>query len=125
MSELSQPHDRFFSKCFSHMETAEDILINNIPAIAKLIAPGTLQNCSEKFVNQELERYYSDLLLKANLKNGGEVYIYLLIEHKSYQTPKISFDLNRYMLQIWEDEIEKTKPLPFIFPIVIYHGKSK
>ncbi len=82
MSELSQPHDRFFSKVFSNMETVEDILVNNVPPIANLLVLGTLEDCREKFVNPELEKYYSDLFLKAQLKDGREGYIYILLEHK-------------------------------------------
>ncbi len=125
MSELNQPHDRFFSKTFSQMETAEDILINNIPQIANLIAPGTLEDCQVRFVNPELKKFYSDILLKAILKNGETAYIYILLEHKSYHEPKVALDLTGYMLQAWDKVEEKQKSLPFIFPIVIYHGKQK
>lgn len=81
MSELTQPHDRFFSKVFSNMDTVEDILVNNVPPIANLLL-GTLEDYREKFVNPELEKYYSDLFLKAQLKNGSEGYIYILLKHK-------------------------------------------
>lgn len=123
MSELSQPHDRFFSKVFSRLETVEDILFNNFPLLANLLVPGSLEECREKFLDPELKKYYSDLLLKAKLKNGISVYIYLLLEHKSYHEPKVALALLRYILQIWENT--DTIPKPFVFPVVIYHGKQK
>ncbi len=125
MTELNQPHDRFFSKAFSRVDIAEDILINNITALADLIVPGSLEFTGEKFVNAELDRFYSDLLMKAQLKNQETAFIYFLVEHKSFLELQISFDLLKYMIQIWDKVKEKGKPLPFVFPVVIYHGKQK
>ncbi|RJP22792.1 MAG: hypothetical protein C4527_21300 [Candidatus Omnitrophota bacterium] len=125
MSEITQPHDRFFGKIFSRMDIVEDILFNNIPAIATHLLPGSLEDCRDTFVNPELGKYYSDLLLKAKFKNGESVYIYILLEHKSYHELEVAYDLLRYILQIWETVKEKGKRLPFIFPVVIYHGKKK
>lgn len=123
MPDLTQPHDRFFSKIFSQLDIVEDMLSNNIPQLADLLMPGTLELCKEKFLNPELGKYYSDLLLTAKLKDGKAVYIYLLLEHKSYHEPIVAFDLLRYMIRIWEEN--KETPKPFIFPIVIYHGKQR
>ncbi len=125
MSELNQPHDRFFGKVFSQMDTVEDILINNVPLIADILVKGTLEDCREKFVDSDLERYYSDLYLKGQLKDGGEAYFFILIEHKSFHKRLVAFDLNEYMMQMWKKVKEAGKPLPFIFPIVIYHGKNR
>ncbi len=126
MTEIHQPHDRFFSRTFSRMDLAEDILLSNIPAIADLIQPGTLEQTGESFINAKLGKMYSDLLLKAKSKSGNKtVYIYILLEHKSYHEPDVSYDLLGYLYQIWEKIKEKGKPLPFIFPVVIYHGKPK
>ncbi len=124
MSELNQPHDRFFSQTFARMDIVEDILFSNIPELSRIIQPGSLQQAGEKLVNPELGRFYSDLLLKGQLDNGKSAYIYLLIEHKSFHEPDVSFDLIGYMVEIWRKIREKSKPLPFLFPIVLYHGKS-
>ncbi len=120
MTDIHHPHDLFFSTIFERMDIAEDILISNIPQLAELIEPGTMEHVSDQFVNAKLIRYVSDLLLKAKLKNGKEAYIYLLLEHKSYHDPRVALALLRYMIEIWWNE--QTKPLPFVFPVVIYHG---
>ncbi len=125
MSELNQPHDRFFSKAFSNMETVEDVLIHHITPIAEYFVPGTVENCNIKFVSSELEKYYSDLLLMAKLKDGITAYIYFLIEHKSFHKKDVAFDLLGYLMQIWDNVREEGKPLPCIFPVVIYHGKHR
>ncbi len=125
MSEHTQPHDRFFSKVFSRMETVEDILVNNIPLLSNLLVPGSLEDCREKFVNPELGKYYSDLLLKAKLMDGKEVNIFLLLEHKSHHKRDVAFDLLRYEVRIWETLKKEGQQMPFILPIVIYHGKER
>lgn len=127
MPEHPHPHDRFFTQVFSTFELAEDILINHIPQIAELIVPGSIENCSEEFTNPELGKYAADLLLKAQRKNGGDMFFYLLLEHKSYHEPQVAFHLLRYIVRIWEKvkETDQSKPLPFIFPVVLYHGKRK
>jgi len=125
MSEHPHPHDCLFKKVFSNMEIVEDNLFNNIPPLAECMVPGKLKDCRESFVSSELRKYYSDLLLKAQLKEGDEAFMYILFEHKSNPDPNVAFQFNGYMLQAWERVKTKGKLLPFIFPLVIYHGKQK
>ncbi|CAN2044882.1 hypothetical protein GMMP1_1490001 [Candidatus Magnetomoraceae bacterium gMMP-1] len=89
------------------------------------------------------------MIFKLRFKDDGEpVYIYALIEHKSYPEPMVGFQLLVYMVRIWEgvviehikkqEEAKKKreqgfevqtvpalKKLPAIIPIVLYHGKVK
>lgn len=125
MTDLSQPHDRFFRHVFSQRDIVEDILIENIPSIQHMIQPGSLEICKDKFISTELHSYASDLLLKAKMLDDQDIYFYLLLEHKSYNEPQVAFQLLRYMIRIWEKSTETSKPLPFIFPVVIYHGKHR
>ncbi len=124
MSEISQPHDRFFHKTFSQPERVEDILLHNLPQISSLFEAGTLENTGDSFVDDELKKYYSDVLYKAKLKNDEDAYLYILFEHKSYPEPLIAFDLLRYMVRIWEKDKEQIRNFPLIIPIVFYHGNE-
>lgn len=124
MTKLTQPHDRFFNRMFSNLNMVEDILLSNIPTLAELIIPGSFEDSRDKFVTPKLERYYSDMILKAKFNNGGEGYIYLLLEHKSHPEPQVAYHLHRYVMQMWDTLYEEGKPLPFIFSVVIYHGKQ-
>ncbi len=105
----------------------EDILLNNLPQIALHLQTGSLENTGDSFVSSELRKYMSDLLYRARLRSGEEVYVYILFEHKSYPDPKVSFDLLRYMVRIWERLMESEPDGHFahIIPIVFYHGKQK
>jgi len=47
------------------------------------------------------------------------------MEHKSYIEGKVIFQLLRYITNIWEEKYDpKTKKVPIIIPIVIYHGRE-
>lgn len=50
--------------------------------------------------------------------------IFIFCEHKSYTDKAISFQLLRYMAEIWITKLKKQgeKELPVIIPLVIYHG---
>jgi len=127
MNDVPQPHDRFFNKMFSNPEMVEDILFNNIPEIATHLMKGSLESTGESFVNSELRKYMSDLLYRARLQSGEKAYVYILFEHKSYPDPKVSFDLLRYMVRIWERlaQSEGGEHFAHIIPVVFYHGKQR
>lgn len=80
----------------------------------------------DSYIEKELEELFSDILFKTNI-NGKEGYIYFLFEHKSYLSNKISLQLLKYMIKIWEQKINKGKAstLPMIIPLVVYHGETK
>jgi len=47
------------------------------------------------------------------------------MEHKSYIEGKVIFQLLRYITNIWEEKYDpKTKKVPIIIPMVIYHGRE-
>ncbi|WP_342366897.1 Rpn family recombination-promoting nuclease/putative transposase [Anaerosalibacter bizertensis] len=91
-----------------------------------MIDTNTLEPQKDSFITEDLEEIFSDMLFKVNI-NNKEGYIYLLFEHKSYKEKNISFQLLKYMIEIWEAKInkEKTYQLPIIIPLVIYHGKDR
>jgi len=129
MSDISDPHDRFFRELFSRPETGRDFLANYLPShIAECLDLESLELSKGSFTDKELGKHFSDMLYKVRLKNSGFAYIYILLEHKSYPDHLVSFQLLRYMVRIWENLFKtdtKLKSLPPIIPIVIYHGKSE
>nr|ARK11149.1 hypothetical protein A6C57_12900 [Fibrella sp. ES10-3-2-2] len=52
-----------------------------------------------------------------------QVCIALLLKHKSCKEPHIHFQLNRYLLNAWDDQLTQKKPLLPVIPIVIYHRR--
>ncbi|CAN2042750.1 transposase [Candidatus Magnetomoraceae bacterium gMMP-15] len=149
MSELSSPHDKFFSEVFDRPEVGRDFLRNYLPVeIAEHIDFDSLELTKDSFIDKKLKKYFSDKLYKVKFSNGINLFFYTLVEHKSYAEKFVSFQLLQYIVRIWESvikkheaekeearkkrkqgkqvpEIEPLKSLPPIIPIVLYHGASK
>ncbi len=125
--KIQNPHDKFFKETFGKVEVAKDFLNNYLPdSIMRIVEMDTLEPQKDSFINKELQEVFSDMLFRVNI-NKREGYIYFLFEHKSYTSKNISFQLLKYMLEIWESKMnkERIQELPIIIPLVIYHGKNK
>jgi predicted transposase/invertase (TIGR01784 family) len=135
--EISNPHDRFFKEVFSREEVGRDFVLRHLPAdIASLLDTDSLTLTKGSFVDKELREHFSDMAYKVRLRSGGEAYIYVLLEHKSYADPMTGFQVLRYKVRIWERLLrayrkqrkkERKQPfrLPPVIPMVVYHGKDK
>ncbi len=138
MSEISNPHDRFFREVFSRLEWSRDFIRTQLPlAIVETLALETLELRPGSFLDEELQQYFSDLLFRVKLQTGREAYVYVLLEHKSYVERFVALQLLRYQVEIWEQvraeakaeaktqKQRKAAKLPPIFPLVVYQGTRK
>jgi predicted transposase/invertase (TIGR01784 family) len=128
VSEIQNPHDRFFRELFARPEVAAEFLQRYLPdEVADLLAPALPQLRKDSFVDLALQEHFSDLLYEVQLKEGQDAYVYVLFEHKSYPEPLIAFQLLRYLVRIWEQELNQKRRRPFapIIPLVIYHGQAE
>ena len=128
MSNINNPHDKFFKETFSRPEIVRDFLQNYLPAeLVNLLNLDSLELQKDNFVDDDLQEHFSDLLYKVQLHDGRFAYIYFLFEHKSYPDPFTAFQLLHYLLRIWTQELREDKnrkTLTAVFPLVIYHGRS-
>jgi predicted transposase/invertase (TIGR01784 family) len=123
---ISNPHDRFFKDVFSRRETARDFLQHYLPPdLRDQLDLASLEISKDSFIDAGLQEHFSDLLYKVALREGGETYIYILFEHKSYPDPLIAFQLLRYMVRIWEQSLKQNQKLLPVLPVVMYHGQAK
>ncbi|MCG5102675.1 Rpn family recombination-promoting nuclease/putative transposase [Oceanobacillus sp. APA_J-5(13-2)] len=85
----------------------------------------TLKLEKDSFINKELEENYSDLLFSTAIA-GKKGYVYFLFEHKSYADQTVTFQLLKYMAELWDAKMRKEnlKTVPPVIPLVLYHGKS-
>ena len=126
MSDLTNPHDKFFKDLFTRREAAQDFLQHYLPAgVATLFDLDSLVIQKDSFVNPELQEHFSDLLYKVALKGGSESYIYVLFEHKSQPETRITLHLLRYMVRVWDQAEKQKEPLLPVLPLVVYHGRQK
>lgn len=120
VKKVVNPHDKFFKDVFSKKETAVDFLFNTLPAdVLQLLDLGTAEIRKDSFIKE----FFSDLLYEVKLA-GSVGYIYVLFEHKSFPDRFTSFQLLKYMIQIWELHRRQStrRDLPVILPLVLYQG---
>lgn len=128
MSDITNPHDKFFKETFGQPEIARDFLAHYLPAqILPLLDLSQIELEKESFIDPELQEHFSDLLYSAPLVDGkGLVFIYLLMEHKSYFDSLTPLQLLGYMVRFWERRIRQgEKSLEPIIPLVLYHGRER
>ena len=127
MTEISNPHDKFFKEVFTRRNGAEEFLRHYLPEnVVGLLDLDSLEYNKDTFVDTQLKEYFSDLLFRTQLKDGSPGYVYILFEHKSYQEPLAAFHLLRYMVKIWEMLLKRREEpgFPVIIPLVVYHGRK-
>ncbi len=132
-------HDSFFKNLLSKREQAIEFLAKTTPAeIVENLHLNTLQLDTTDYVDSELQEYFADVVYNCDYTfNGNEtknVKITFLFEHKSYKESIPHLQLNRYLLNIWDTQvnqanIDKIKFKDFrlqpIIPIIFYHGTTK
>jgi len=126
--EINNIHDKYFKEFMENPDMARKLLEVILPQeLKEIIELSHLIPQKDSFISKDLKEAYSDLLFKSKLREGEEVYIYFLIEHKSYFYEYTSLQLLKYMLNIWEREIDKEnqKKLTPVIPVVFYHGEEK
>lgn len=130
MSDLTNPHDKFFKETFTRLEVARDFFANYLPeAVVAAVALETLSLQSGTFIDPDLKEQFADLLYQVDCApdatgEGQQAYLYLLLEHKSYPDPHTPFQLLRYLVRIWERDRQDGQALRPIVPIVVYHGRE-
>ena len=128
MADITSPHDKFFKENFSQLEIMRDFLRNYLsPEVRDLLNLDQITLQKDSFIDNEYKEHFSDLLFMVPMKNSENAYIYLLFEHKSFHDSRVSLQLLRYMVRIWERDAKdaKTVSLRLIIPIVIYHGEQE
>jgi len=125
---IQNPHDKLFRETWSNHDAARDFLRNALPQdVLRTLELDTLDIAKDSFIDTDLQDYFSDMLYAVTMQ-GQPGYVYVLFEHKSYPDRLIHLQLLEYMLRIWrlhlkqQSEKRKTRYLPNIVPLVLYHG---
>jgi predicted transposase YdaD len=129
MSEISNPHDKFFKSTFSRLDVVQSFIEEVFPPQYRdKINLNSLKLSNTSFVDNELAEHLADLVYHAEYA-GEPAMITLLFEHKSYQEDFPEWQLLRYMTNIWREEQKqkkgkKRKNSTIVIPIIIHHGKT-
>ncbi len=139
MSDTDKPqgrHDEFVAKCFEDLGIARAFFRHYLPPtiLEQLDLEGVVLE-QGSYVDEELRRSYSDLTYTVPLREKPPIdgplraYIYILVEHKSESDEFAVFQLLRYMVRIWQRELEQANyraafRLPPIVPLILHHGRT-
>ncbi|MCP4347363.1 MAG: DUF4351 domain-containing protein [Desulfobacterales bacterium] len=127
MKKIVNVHDKFIQETFTREEIAKSFLKHYLPkSLLKQVDMSTLGIVKDSFIDKELQEHFSDILYTVRFLNT-DLFIYLLIEHKSYTEQLVSLQILRYKVKIWDQytkKYPKAKKVPPIFPMLLYHGKT-
>jgi predicted transposase/invertase (TIGR01784 family) len=128
MSKIHCIHDKTFKSAMADVRVARDFFEHHLPKpIQALMDLKALKLSPNSYVDEQLNALSSDVLYQVKMsENDGVGYLYLLCEHQSSIDPLMPYRLWSYIVRIWGDYLKQTgsKKLPFVFPLVFYHGKE-
>lgn len=131
MTDIPNPHDGLFKELLSRVDAAQDIARNYLPpTLVQRLDLGSMELVKDSWVDEELRQHFADVLYRLKWLNpdgsAGDVFLFILFEHKSQPDAETAFQLLRYMVQQWHSHLKTgSLPLPFIIPLVMYHGEAK
>lgn len=120
-----KPHDKFFKEAFSRLDITSDFLQAYLPhSLLENLDFASLRQETDSYTDEQLSEHFADLVFSAQF-GDQPIRITLLLEHKSYTEPYPHFQLNRYLLAIWERQIRQRTALTPVLPVVLYHGRGR
>jgi predicted transposase/invertase (TIGR01784 family) len=122
---VSNPHDQFFRMAFKDKRVAHHFLKTWLPsALRQEIDFEQLQLQPRHYTNAVRKESVIDVLFRTQIR-GRDAYLYVLLEHQSTPDVLMPFRLFQYMCTVMDNHlnVHKTKKIPLVYPIVVYHGK--
>jgi predicted transposase/invertase (TIGR01784 family) len=124
--QKNTPHDGLIKKVMENPIAARELLEEYLPKSFKTrIDLSTVKIEKESFVEQNLKKQLSDIVLSVKTKNNQKAFVYCLIEAQVTPDYWIAFRLFKYILLLCERHIKNKDKLPLICPLVFYHGSKK
>jgi predicted transposase/invertase (TIGR01784 family) len=125
MDKLYKSHDGFFRKLMSEQQTAQDYLSTFLPdSLTTVVDFDTLEQDTESYIDDKLNASMSDVVFKANTKQGFGIHFCFLFEHKSYVDDKAPFQILHYIASAMLKRATNRESQRLIIPILFYHGEA-
>ena len=125
----AQPHDALFRAIARDPRRATLLFLEHLPQQIRADVPDRiLAPIDSSLVDKGLRQSHCDLLFRTSLLACPDTAVYVLFEHKSYRDPRTPDQLARYCRLISHSHRQhhgEEEPLPYILPIVFYHGDRK
>jgi len=125
VAKLTQPHDKFLKALLDDPGALGALLRERLPpSLVLLLSDEAPELVDGVFLDQALQESRSDRLYRLRLKGRGNVYVHLLLEHKSRPEERAGLQVLGYMVDQWEREYVAGEKLTPILPLVIYNGAA-
>ena len=99
---MNTPHDELFRALLSDQGRASAFLRDHLPnEITAHLSDDPPELVEGTYIDEDLRATQSDVLLQVQSREGGEAFVYVLIEHKSAPDVALPLQLAGYMVQIW------------------------
>ena len=125
----AQPHDALFRAIARDPRRATLLFLEHLPQQIRTAVPDrTLVPVDSSLVDKGLRQSHCDLLFRTSLLACPDTAVYVLFEHKSYRDPRTPDQLARYcrlILRSHRQHHGEEGSLPYILPIVFYHGNRE
>lgn len=122
-------HNNLFIETLSRPQEARSLIENYFPEeVVRVLDLETLIAEKDSFVDPQLRESFCDLLYSVQLRSSAgaaqSANVYLLFEHKSVPDRLTAFQMLRYVVRIWERQLQQREQLVPVFPFLLYHGES-
>lgn len=123
-------HDTSYRLLFSHVEMIRELLRGFVPGDwVRELDLNTLEKMNGSYVSDDLRSRHSDAVWRVRW-GPRWVYIYLLLEFQSTVDRFMPVRILSYIGLLYQDliqrkELDKTRRLPAVLPIVLYNGKRR
>ena len=124
--EVNNPHDKFFKSFIYERQNAIDFFKTFLPEdLSEIIDIDSLTIENSSFINNSLGEIFSDAIFRCKIKdNTEEVYISILIEHKSFPDKYVAVQLVNYLGNAYLMQLKEKNDLELVVPFIYYHGKE-
>lgn len=119
-------HDKLFKQTFSSVKEIRAFILHFLDEkIYKELDLSTLQLANVSYIDAQLQEYFSDIVCTCRTRAGGTAEVSFLLEHKSYYDERLSLQMLRYLLKMYDyqNRQSKHKPFDFVLPVLLYHGR--
>jgi len=117
-------HDSLFKHLLTQEQTAGRFLRERLPQyVVQQLANAPPNLLPGSFVDEHLRPSQTDVLLQVPLKNGGDLLLYCLMDHKSKAERLAPLQMARYIIRILEPWYrDPTGPMPAVLPVIVHNG---
>lgn len=128
MTAKNPKTDEIFKKSMENPLVAQEFINTYLSQdVLKTIDTKTLKLEKETYIEDDLKKSFSDVLLSCKV-NNQDGFLFLLLEQQSTSERFMAFRLIKYMINICSQYLiknPKAKRLPVVIPHIIYNGKKK